>query len=78
MTENAKRSKIVNKDESQVNKALLKCTIFINKRQKNEFATNLNTKFIFEWKKERVISKINRKKTWHVKLLQNNLKKKKQ
>lgn len=50
-TENEKRSKIANKDESSGNKASLKCTIFINKRQENESATTLNTKFV--WMKER-------------------------
>lgn len=49
-TENGKRSELANKDVSSGSTASLKCTIFISKRQENEFATILNRKFMFEWK----------------------------
>lgn len=48
--------KLPTRMKSSGNKASLKCTIFINKRQENEFATTPNTQFMFKSKKEKEIS----------------------
>lgn len=71
-----KGPKLPTRMKSSGNKASLKCIIFINKKQENEFATTLKTQFLFESKKKRFLSIINRKKTHLLTLLQNNLKKK--